>query len=1289
MSYRSLRIRPFKTPELCIVFAPRWCFLYQYPKRNHATNAPIHPKEYETGKGLHELENASKEFQEYTERRAVDHEVLSSPDEIYGQIEESSQGESPTSSAQPTFDATYSKTLECQSLFLPATGKSWGPELNHGDKLHAEGRIILRSIFANTALDRSRRRSRIIAPAGKIESKDRLTAFSKLLHPDRCLSIHWRCSFRLLFEHRQSGDGGKDRIPGFRLSSFAEEWFHQLCEDGDINTATERWQQLAYGHKCMRWPLIMQRCLAVSTEQALHFLLATFVEPFPPFQMVMDAMLYLKRARGGEISSSTQLKDQYMLVLSYQRQPTRWLRFMKRGHLDLLLEDYSADERRHLFEQLREEDVGLGYHCRLIFMDFFTRVGDVEMALKALNGMESERRLQPDQDLLPRCTNLLKLDSITYDGALPNFCILPRILEAGVTPNLILHNIIMKNAVKFGASAVAWDLYRYLQDHDLPTDAVTYQTLITDALARRDAALLDELMTVVHTREDLLRHPNLTVCIINVIEVIHAQESNMSPRMVFSQMLAVYSRVFSTAALKHLNMVDENTRSLSRNPIEPEAPTLAFVVRSYVVAQHSPVVVRSLLERIEHLRSEGDDLALALTQQLPLYDGFIKFFIRRSEAIPNCLQIIQSMLDRNIVPSTWTWSILASGFTKHGHFQAAEEVTNLINRQGLLHNEEASGTMTGRYAQGDQAGPAVVTLRNLEEIYKRISTNGENEFSDAGQRSQVGEQETLDTVDHVPSQVLHQRIGPNLQQPSGPNTVDGLGSEESARHFTEHTSGLNTARRAPTGSSKNQEQEEQVSDYEISNEPSIQRLHSSGRSAVHDCSINDSLQTDDLGQLLDQTKDLPPVSYHTVAATKIHNAQQLNTPNTGPLPQSFPILESNVAQNQNSSQHGLANVQRGLCLEGSDDTSRGVPGVPDLSLARLSLVNTRDSEWESRERENSVERTEIQSCDIVNQEEGSPNREGHDNSYEEWVSRDRVKEGMKTGKVRIKGIQRENLSKIVFVNLETKTRGAEKAMSKSKQTKGKQIKESMGKESHARKLKSKSMRFNAFQSIKTGFEGTKRAAPTIDSSGAPSVFRRDAARSKHFKTCQTSSLQDSRASQSLGHHLSADGRVRVNGGWRFRPLDLSSEHIEKAEGDGYDVEPGDKLMRKDTKFRNDLIYRCYTKFNAEAGVQNAGQAPLAPLMRHLLRTDRRMRVDGFWQFRPTDSSSEDTKRADNDGDDVEPGDKIVHKETKHSNDLIRRYYADFYADAGVENRGQDPLAFDKVGAVKQGTGSQA
>lgn len=876
MSYRSLRIRAFQTSKHSTFLVQRWASTNPRSRHNDGTNAPFKPDDAEIAKGFRRIRNITTDSEGNVSASQAKHDVLHIQVENHEPTRALPHSELPITSTLPTFHPTSSRQGDCQALYLPTVPIGWGPTSNKAEISRLKRRMLLRSAFLEPASKRVPRRSHIKSRV--IKSEKRLDSLSELQYPYQRLPPNWERNFFALFSFRQSTGPDNLPIPGIQISGFADEWLQELYDDGDVGKASERWRRLSLRQRGQRWPHIMLRCLTGSTEQALDFLIATHTEPCPPFEVVMDAMLYLKRARGHEIGSSVEMRGQYLHILSQQRQSTRWFHSMERRHLDLLLEDGSAEEGKRLFGNLLDAKIDLSYHCMLIFMDFFTKTGDVDLALQALNYMDPARRLQSDQHLLSRCTNLLKLDAITYDGASPNFLILPRILEAGVKPNIVLHNMIMKNAVNLGAPVVAWDLFRYLQDNDLPNDACTHLILMQDALTRRHATGLQELLTVIKGRKDLVENPHLMAYTLNVIRVIHGQELKLSPSAVFANMLAVYSLAFDAAPLRHLKMVGDNSRSLtSPSQVEPDAITLAYVVWAYVLAQEHSKIVRSLWNWVEHLRLAGDDTALALAQCLPFYDGFILFYARKSETLPECLRVVQSMLDRQVQPSATTWGILVVAFMKYGQFQAAEEVKNMMDRKGLRLREKTTRLVAELQSRADSAEAASGAVKEIEERPRGLPVIGKSPLEYAVQGSDPREDSVeaggyLSSHDHHDQQML-----PESEQLNSLDLIVDFGSSGAEIDCRKDVPQLEKQQSLSTtlGTHQTRLAKDQIDNPESSN------IYDDAE--VHDHIVSDLFQANDRPEAFKKKLDLSLLGHRVLAASNslqvaegsVHDANEI------------------------------------------------------------------------------------------------------------------------------------------------------------------------------------------------------------------------------------------------------------------------------------------------------------------------------------------------------------------------------------------------------------------------------
>ena len=528
----------------------------------------------------------------------------------------------------------------------------------------------------------------------------------------------WRRNFWPIFQRVQGN------ILDPELSQNGRIWTEQLLQNANVNASIirRRWLNLPPRARADRWPTIMLFCLTHSAESSLLLLQNLTGRPHPPYKMRMDCLLYLKRDRWSEIVADSELLALFRTLISRERAFGRWFRSgcgILPRHLDVHLEEVSLDEGRKMFDEMGTR-LGPFYERVLLrFMDFFTAGGDIDLSLKMLRIL---RTVNPDKfessrdEVLPRCTNLLKLDSIEEHDSSQNFRILPQLLEIGIRPNVIIHNIVMKNAFQAAVSGVGWDLFRFLQEQGFPTDQRTYLALLMDSFARRDVERVNEIFSAIHQDKDLAHDPFILTYTVDIVRLIYTYQKKATSTEIFSHMLAMYSRAFSAAPLLRLGIVkDSDLISYDLELPEPDSVTLAFMLRSWILVQKGSHTVEQLWFRIQQLLSEGELSTLAMVQHDVLYNGLILFFSRKAGTLPRCLSIVEQMANsRHCEPTSKIWGTLMLAFMKHRQYQAAEKVRLMMVDRGLRPDGEVWKLINQRHPLSELARHAEAELDGLE-----------------------------------------------------------------------------------------------------------------------------------------------------------------------------------------------------------------------------------------------------------------------------------------------------------------------------------------------------------------------------------------------------------------------------------------------------------------------------------------------------------------------------------------------------------------------------------------------
>jgi pentatricopeptide repeat protein len=494
------------------------------------------------------------------------------------------------------------------------------------------------------------------------------------------------------------------------------EWAEQLLRADGKTMMKSRWFENLYVIRRQRWPIMMLRCLTSSAQKALVLLDGLPREPYMSFSIIMDCLLFLKRVYWLDIVSDPALRDLFNAVLSYNRGIERWpASSMKRRHLDLFLEEASADEGRQLLDDFRATYSEPSPSAILRFMDFLTKMGDIDHALDCLRSIDPTMLATSEGQVLARCTNLLKLDTVQKSVSSHNFYILPRILESGIKPNLIIHNIVIKNAFRAGMSGVGWDLFHFMQEQGLPTDARTFLALLKDAFLQQSTTRLYELFSAIHQRSDLFQNGRIVAYTLNIVRLVSYQKK-LSPAETFSNMLPMYTRAFNTQPLKQLGLpTDDETLHANANLPQPDPRTLAFTLWSYILSQREPFVVSALWHSFQRVVQAGDPLIVGMSQHDIVYNGFAIFYARKPSGLSRCLAVVQHMLDTGCCePTTRTWGILLLAFVKHGRFGAAEKVKSMMSIRGVQPDEDTRRLVQEQLSLSEMTNHAHQVMRRME-----------------------------------------------------------------------------------------------------------------------------------------------------------------------------------------------------------------------------------------------------------------------------------------------------------------------------------------------------------------------------------------------------------------------------------------------------------------------------------------------------------------------------------------------------------------------------------------------
>ncbi|ETN40333.1 uncharacterized protein HMPREF1541_04609 [Cyphellophora europaea CBS 101466] len=422
---------------------------------------------------------------------------------------------------------------------------------------------------------------------------------------------------------------------------------------------------------------IMIGSLASSSHDALQLLAG----PHHIFwNQRADCCYHLRRipARWREIQKSPTLEVMFQQQIIRLKEPgSLWSRTrLKVRHLDLLLEQSTAAEALELVKKFEKTYPFLTDKDALYLVGFYTKLGDVQNALRLLRRVSPELLEAPHSYCIGRCVNLLKLDTVEGTRSSHAFRILPAILELGLPPLDIVHNLVVQNAAKSGLIDVSLDLYRFLETESIPIDPHTHTTLLKHSFLHKDLTAMNKLMNLIQAREDLMHNPHLMSVMMNIVRHICFHERKAEPEECLQHLLAIYDRAYNRGALIRVGILQADQLSSEGSSLpDPHPMVLANFMWAFILTQTHEARVRQVWSALTRLLSRKDPQVSESLHYSGVFRAFMFFFGRSPFTLNGMVEVLEYLLKH--MPDQveqLDWAIIISGFLKHGKEDGANQV---------------------------------------------------------------------------------------------------------------------------------------------------------------------------------------------------------------------------------------------------------------------------------------------------------------------------------------------------------------------------------------------------------------------------------------------------------------------------------------------------------------------------------------------------------------------------------------------------------------------------------------
>lgn len=491
------------------------------------------------------------------------------------------------------------------------------------------------------------------------------------------------------------------------------------------------------------WPTIMLWLLHNKPEYAAKFLLASYVEPYPPFYMVADSLEYLASYYFQSTEKNSLVEAEYFRAMFYVLLDScaAARSSISQKTMFLLATRSNTDQAVYLHEALQKAGICLHHETLLHFAYVHAKAGDFQKALDALEAAVVARADPLSDSFLATCNKTLHCSVLHPDGYHATSYIVSRFIELGAEMNQRLYNVLIVNALAANDLPTALRVFSLLEENQVEVGSVTYSILLNGYKHMKEGVADFEATVVRKAHECVLRtqDPWLATEILHCTYLHHLKSDGRNHIAIFNSTLAAYTRYFQIWPLRILK-IDATQGSGKKDFLPPPPAAINIILTAYLNAypERAPFTFKQFSAYFEHAvnsESNAENRYFRRMRKLLMHDYTYNIFLmassQDSKNLQSCTSLVQQMgkaLPPNFLPYDYhtgqpleaaqptarTWSILLHAFARHGQTAAAERVMELMRKRDLVPTEVTWNSLIKGYAIMQDIPGAVDALTRME-----------------------------------------------------------------------------------------------------------------------------------------------------------------------------------------------------------------------------------------------------------------------------------------------------------------------------------------------------------------------------------------------------------------------------------------------------------------------------------------------------------------------------------------------------------------------------------------------
>ncbi|KAK7179195.1 hypothetical protein DPSP01_012095 [Paraphaeosphaeria sporulosa] len=393
----------------------------------------------------------------------------------------------------------------------------------------------------------------------------------------------------------------------------------------------------------------------------------------------------------------------------------------------------SLEDFRRIFELMKKSGTHLGHDVLLHYTNTFAKAGDFEQALSCLEIIvkgapndEARVQLANEQKFRWSCALTLHRSMMNKDAYHETTGIVATLVGFGVKLDILLYNVIMRNAMEAGDVDTAFKVYNTLDENGLKPDKFTFSTLLHGCTMTTEPVAFNDFADYCAETAKEMKDPWLAADYLYYQYVrLHRESRNTETSLGRSQqLLQSYLQFFSPRPLEPFWAVHAGSSRARSDGVLTEStfmdppPMALYIMLQLEILKASSTdkeQVWALYEKfLELVITNRDPILSKLAKNPIIWNTFLLSFCRIHH-FEHASQVIRDMPISGAQPNVYTWNILMQGFFKNQQMQAAERVYEIMRSRGIEPDQFTYEVMLRGYARAQHVRKVGEVMEHFDE----------------------------------------------------------------------------------------------------------------------------------------------------------------------------------------------------------------------------------------------------------------------------------------------------------------------------------------------------------------------------------------------------------------------------------------------------------------------------------------------------------------------------------------------------------------------------------------------